>query len=568
MNTIKNYHTKLLVLLSIVIIVVVITGCNNSSNTGSLSVPGSSLNSKPSLLSREFGNIPRSSKLLGYALDPTDNNNDIRGSGTALILFDSSGQYGWMGGLYAKEMANLLSHFSLTVTSKKVENYTAGDIENFDSTFYIGVVYDNALKDALINDVIKSTKPVCWIGYNLWKAAWTPDMTNVNPVFESKFGIRFNGLDNSGYNAIQYKGQTLTKSDLDQTIGKIEILNSSIASASATCSNASASNVPYITHAGNLWYIADCPFVYVSMTDRYLAFVDILHDILNIQHQEQHRAVIRIEDVSPANDPARLRQVADYLYSQNTPFAISVIPEYRDPLGTYNSGVAETIKMANAPEVVSAIKYMVSKGGEVVQHGYTHQYSNVANPDNGVTGDDYEFFKMSLDGNRNIVYDGPLPEDSKAWAKSRVNTGKNILTKFGLNPVAWLTPHYIASPNTYRAVKTIYPVSLDRSIVFYTGSDGIVYFIEQLCPFYMKSDQFGISRIPETIGYVDPWGFGTIQPPALPPVLLSRADSMWVVRDGWAGCYFHPYLDIQYLKDLVSGLKGRGYQFVAPSQAN
>jgi uncharacterized protein YdaL len=259
--------------------------------------------------------------------------------------------------------------------------------------------------------------------------------------------------------------------------------------------------------------------------------------------------------------------IADYLYSQGVPFAISVIPEYRDPLGYYNSGIAETVKMQDAPAVVSAIKYMVSKGGQVVQHGYTHQYSTVANPETGVTGDDYEFFKMSLDSNRNIVYDGPLPEDSQTWAKNRVSTGKNILTKFGLNPVAWLTPHYIASPNSYRAFKSVYATSLDRAIVFYTAADGKAYFIEQLCPFFMNKDQFGIRRIPETIGYIDPWGFGTTQPPALSDTLLTRADSMWVVRDGWAGCYFHPYLDIQYLKELVGGLKGRGYQFIAPSLA-
>jgi uncharacterized protein YdaL len=517
---------------------------------------------------RMFGDTPKSSKQLNYQIDPSDNSNDIRGGKNVLVLFDSSGNWGWMGGLYAKEMVNLLNHFEVTVTSKSIESYVAGDISLYDATFYVGAVYGNPISNDFINDVINSTKPICWLGYNIWKAAWSADMASVNSTFESKFGIRFAGLDNSGFTDIQYKGQTLTKSLLYPTIAKIQILDSTKATNYATCSNSSESNIPYITKASNLWFVADCPFIYVSMTDRYLAFCDVLHDILNIQHNEQHNAIIRIEDISSVNDPVKLRQIADYLSSENVPFAISVIPVYKDPLGTYNDGIAEDIPLNQSKEVLSAIKYMVSKGGEVIQHGYTHQYSNIRNPETGVSGDDYEFFKMSLDSSGSINYIGPLPEDSQAWATSRVSAGKNILKKCGLNPVAWLTPHYIATPNSYRAFKTGYTSALDRSIVFYTNTDGTVYFIEQLCPFIVNKDQFGIRRIPETIGYIDPWGYGTAQPPALSDTLLNRAGYMKVVRDGWAGCYYHPFLDIQYLKDLVSGLKGRGFTFVAPSKAN
>ena len=36
---------------------------------------------------------------------------------------------------------------------------------------------------------------------------------------------------------------------------------------------------------------------------------------------------------------------------------------------------------------------MVSKGGTLIEHGNTHQYSNVANPYSGVSGDDFEFYR-------------------------------------------------------------------------------------------------------------------------------------------------------------------------------
>ena len=34
-----------------------------------------------------------------------------------------------------------------------------------------------------------------------------------------------------------------------------------------------------------------------------------------------------------------------------------------------------------------------------------------------------------------------------------------------------------------------------------------------------------------------------------------------VVRDGWAGFYFHWYLDPQFLRETVEGLKAMGYEF-------
>ena len=38
-----------------------------------------------------------------------------------------------------------------------------------------------------------------------------------------------------------------------------------------------------------------------------------------------------------------------------------------------------------------------------------------------------------------------------------------------------------------------------------------------------------------------------------------------VVRDGFASFFFHPYLDISYLQQAVSGLRAVGYTFVSPA---
>jgi hypothetical protein len=35
-----------------------------------------------------------------------------------------------------------------------------------------------------------------------------------------------------------------------------------------------------------------------------------------------------------------------------------------------------------------------------------------------------------------------------------------------------------------------------------------------------------------------------------------------VVRDGWASGFFHPFLDIEALRELVRGVKAEGYAYV------
>ena len=69
--------------------------------------------------------------------------------------------------------------------------------------------------------------------------------------------------------------------------------------------------------------------------------------------------------------------------------------------------------------------------------------------------------------------------------------------------------------------------------------------------------------MPETIGYIDPFGWYELQPPTLAQDLIQRARAIKVVRDGWAGFYFHWYLDPVELRSTVEGLKNLGFEFTA-----
>jgi hypothetical protein len=44
---------------------------------------------------------------------------------------------------------------------------------------------------------------------------------------------------------------------------------------------------------------------------------------------------------------------------------------------------------------------------------------------------------------------------------------------------------------------------------------------------------------------------------------LERARALKVVRDGWAGFYFHWYLDPSELRKTVTGLQEMGFEFTS-----
>ena len=203
---------------------------------------------------------------------------------------------------------------------------------------------------------------------------------------------------------------------------------------------------PWAIRSSNLTYVGDIPFSYISESDRYVAFSDLLFPALQPGSAATHQGLVRLEDVDPTANPTVLRQFADYLSSQHVPFSVGVIPQYTDPKGTYNGGRPQTVTLAQAPAVVSALMYMQSKGGTIIEHGYTHQYSNVANPYNGVTGDDAEFFRAQCSTTQTppyqfhapclntdwVTWTGPLPGDSSTWAAGRATAGRKLFTQAGL----------------------------------------------------------------------------------------------------------------------------------------
>jgi len=498
------------------------------------------------------------------AVAPAATGNGAPGAGTAstLVLYDSTGPYAWLGEAYAMLTANLTSHFG-SWTAHPVANYTTGELSSYTAVVYIGSTYDEPMPVAFLDDVTTTTKPVIWMYSNIWQ------LTARDPNFVAHHGFIWKQYDFSSVAQVSYHGTNLTR-DANNGAGIMDhvIYDATKNTVLATATRADGSTFPWAIRSGNLTYIGEVPYAYMDHNDRYLAFADLLYDALAPTAPARHRALVRIEDVGPDADPAELRAVADYLSSRKAPFTVAVYPRYRDPKGVNNGGVAEDYTLAQRPQVVSALKYMQTKGGTLLMHGYTHQYGDVANPYDGVSANDFEFYRAHIDSGNNVIYDGPPAEDNTAWATGRVNSSASAFTAVGLaKPTIFEFPHYAGSVADYKVMTTMFGTRYERGLYFpgvlTGGTPDYTRIVGQFFPYSVR-DVYGAAVVPENIGNIEPDAFNN-HPPRLPADLITSAKNNLAIRDGMASFFYHPYLGTAYLKTTVEGIQGLGYTFVAAS---
>jgi uncharacterized protein YdaL len=492
---------------------------------------------------------------------------------STLVLYDTTGQWGWLGELYAIMSANLASHFG-SWTAKPVASYTSGTIKQYTATIYIGSTYDEPLPNAFLDDVFATTTPVIWAYDNIWQ------LTSRYPNFFSTYGWIWSGFDYSSVARVDYPlpPSTRPKQQLKRyaanaagimnyfpVASTVTVLANSVRSDGSTFPWALRSTGP---NGGSLTYIGENPLVYLTEGDRYLAFCDLLFDALAPTTATQHRALVRLEDVDPTYNANTLRSVAQWLKSQNVPFGFQIIPLYLDPLNVNGDGTNITLQSRSA--VISAIKFMQSMGGVMMCHGYTHQYSNVANPYSGATGDDCEFYRITMNTDHSLNFVGPVAEDSLSWAQGRFNAAKQLYQNAGFAMPQFITfPSYAASVADYQAANGFFTVATERRLYPAGLLSGQPYNYGQLVGQYMPytvRDVYGMKVLADTLGGIEPLPYFTY--PARPPAdIIADAQRNLVVRDGWASFFYHTYDNISYLQQTVTGLKNLGYTFVSPTTA-
>lgn len=521
------------------------------------------------------------------------------GTASTLVVYDSTNTYGWLGELYAMAAGNLASHFG-QVTAEPVVDYVSGQVNSYSAVIYMGSTYNEPIPVAFLNDVLTTNHPVIWVGENVWQLSGT-EGSAADTAFKAAYGWDpsnsfFDSVDNPL--TVSYKGQTFTRNSANgPNVLAPSITTPSLVTvlASANCTNSSGAatncapiaqstgtSFPWAIRSANITFVGEIPFSYMSETDRYVAFSDLLFPALAPTATPSHLAIVRLEDVSATTNPATLNSFTNYLSSQHVPFSINVIPQYTDPNGFYNNGTPVNETLAQAPSLVTALKNALARGGSLNQEGYTHQYSNVANPYDGVSGDDAEFFRAQCATTQNppytfdspcqntdyVVWQGPLPGDSGSVALSRVQAGQALFTAAGLTPPAvWVTPHYFASAPDYQAIDSVMKMRYEREI-FASGQltgQPLDYsrIFGQFFP-YQVYDLYGEQIIPENLGDYEPTASNN-NPPRTAADVINNAKVNLAVTQGTASFFFNPDDPLSQLRTIVSGIKALGYTFVSPT---
>jgi len=479
-----------------------------------------------------------------------------------LLLYDTTGPWGFLGELYAQQTANLVSHFGAWQAGP-VAAYTAGQMEGYQAVVYLGSTYDEPLPGAFLADLKARTRPVIWCGANLWQLEGGPS------GLAASHGWAIKGYDRTPLTGVTYKGTRFERNVpvSDGLLGTV-VTDPRRAQVLAMAFGPGGAAVPWAVRSGQFTFVSEIPLSYVGPDDRYLVFTDLLFDALAPSTRPRHRALVRLEDVGPDSDPAQLRALADILAARKIPFAVAVYPAYRDPLGAYHQGRSTAQDLAGAAELGRALGYLRARGGTLVMHGYTHQFGETANPYSGASADDFEFYRAHRTAGGGAVMDGPVPGDSQAWAGARLRDGLAAFAAAGLPPPAIFEfPHYAGSAEDYRAVQAEFGIRYDRGLYFpgFLAGKPPGQPVDQYFP-YLVRDVYGSLVVPENLGNVAMPGYNNMVARHPADILRTAARNL-VIRDGFASFFYHPPLGTALLTELVDGLRAQGWTFVSVQAA-
>jgi uncharacterized protein YdaL len=528
------------------------------------------------------------------------------------------------GPINAIMLANLLGHWpQYELRVRPIQDYQSADIEACKATLYIGTLDDAEIPESFLADFSTSQKRLAWIGFGVQQ---------LNPTWlEQTFHHRASGrvtIDDRRakkagfYQYVSYKGSVFHK-DVQTSNGTHEGAFDAVRFVpirpdagkvvlAHLIHNETNHSIPYFLRADNRFLVGDIPFAYMHEADRYLAFADLLFDILDEQPIRQSRlAFARTEDIHGFYDREILRASFTAMRAEDVPISIAHIPLFMDPFNAYGRGYIRNPAAANLVPGFSAIIADLIKDNRntILWHGTTHQFGLTKNSHSGTSGDDYEFW--------DAVAQKPVNGDGVAFTLNRLAQGLRVFEHYRVAPRYWVTPHYQASATNNRVFGAVFPWVVG-GVTYYASSFNPAFTLKaanpqtgvlmppvsrqllvdrknqdwgeidarseegqsQTFPFEIYRDVYGQRIVPETLGYLSFEISDQTDFIRTPEQMLADAQRNLVVRDYWASFFFHPFIfasrdeggigskrgDTSELRKLLIGLKSLGYQFVGLSE--
>ncbi|GAB6607718.1 hypothetical protein C2L96_07755 [Bacillus cereus] len=263
-------------------------------------------------------------------------------------------------------------------------------------------------------------------------------------------------------------------------------------------------------------------------------------------------AYLRLEDVHPAADINQLKEIAELLKEKKMPYMITVIPVYTDP------ETGKTLHLKDKPELVDLLRSMQDDGAAIIMHGYTHQFYD------SETGEGFEFWDVKTDQPiRQPKHEKPKTKDDfpnieayntyvkkgeefeEKYTTDHIEKGIQELVDAKLYPVAFEAPHYTMSQKGYEI--------LSRYFSTYVGQLQLsdTTWKSMHSPAYRSTPSFlhGMKLMPETVGFIE-----EDKPHAIAK-MKANAVSVAKLSDGVIGAFYHPYLGVKPLKEVLKDLE-------------
>ncbi len=300
-----------------------------------------------------------------------------------------------------------------------------------------------------------------------------------------------------------------------------------------------------------------------SYGHNYYAAIDTVSDVLqnylgetlfsffNVEKGLPLKAV-RLEDIHPRSDVKLLKEIAKYLWEEQIPYMITVIPVYTNP------ETGEEVHLADEPEFVRVLQYMQNHGASIILHGYRHQYRDTE------TGEGFEYWDEKYDrpiyqekdelvltredfatAEEYNAYVQKGLEFESAYIHRTISQGVKELVEQGLYPLAFEPPHYAMSLSGYKELSNYFSTFVGQTQIS-NQSDKISF-----TPLYESEPVFlhGMKLLPETLGYVDPKDGDAHRKIKDEAAFLSQ------FSDSYLAFFYHPYLGLDGLKSIIEEMK-------------
>ncbi|AUN10241.1 transcription factor [Clostridium botulinum] len=437
-----------------------------------------------------------------------------------LIVYDSLNFFSYNNNI-VYSVRELLGAFNTAVKVVNIADYKEGEISNYDYVFVMGIERE-LNKKTFIKDLKNYNKKICWIGEGI------DILLQNNPKYSMRYVDSKSDITEAYYsNKENINISKMEKFYLDSkesfTVLKPYSKETKIY---AYLSNGK-DYFPYIINEKNLWHISRIN----NNSVIFYIFSDILNYIFEVDKFKEEKVFIRIEDVHPLIDINKLKAIADYLYSEDIPFMIALIPTFVDTKTGYVNSMSDQKKFINN------IKYMQQKGGTVILHEYTHP-----NNKEEASEEEHEFWN----GKENAL----LEMDMGKYVYDKVGKGIKECVKNNIYPLGFEAPNYAMDMRTYKEFKKYFSTCVGQC----QSSDKR--FISAAYPYVLKDTETFNILIPENLGYIEKKN----------PLWLKKIQENFrqisMVRGYTAGVFFHSYIDINYLKELVDYLKSQNVDFL------